>query len=210
MKTIPFDIEKAKDGAKVVTRKGDYVIIRLYDWNDDEYPILGYVNNKQTLFTPRCWRKDGLYSSIDGPLDLFLVSEEKEELTEFEYNVASIIETNLCQLAPDGSMNFGVSIDNTKAKKIAQEILELARKELQPNIDNELNNAYKDGFKAGMDMWRPTLYQTVASVPCEAQNGICTNPEMDCISCHKKFAFKNNITTSTFTDGKEHPNSFIE
>lgn len=45
VRVIPFDIEKAKQGAKVVTRDGDNVRILCYDYKDPEQPIVAEVYN---------------------------------------------------------------------------------------------------------------------------------------------------------------------
>lgn len=42
---IPFDIEKAKQGAKVVTRDRHDVRILCFDRNSDSYPIVALVQN---------------------------------------------------------------------------------------------------------------------------------------------------------------------
>lgn len=47
-KLVPFDIEKAKNGAKVVTRNGLSVRIPAYDVKNETYPILGLVKLPQS------------------------------------------------------------------------------------------------------------------------------------------------------------------
>lgn len=44
-RVTPFDIEKAKQGAKVVTRDGHNVRILCFDRNSDSYPIVALVQN---------------------------------------------------------------------------------------------------------------------------------------------------------------------
>lgn len=51
---------------------------------------------------------------------------------------------------------------------------------------------------------------TYESKPCYAPDGICVNPQRDCINCPRLFGGNSNITTTSFTDGKEHQPSFIE
>lgn len=46
VRVIPFDIEKAKQGAKVVTRDGHDVRILCFDRNSDEYPIVVLIQKK--------------------------------------------------------------------------------------------------------------------------------------------------------------------
>ena len=71
---IPFNIKKAKAGAKVVTREGKHVSIETYDGMDNDYPILGWVtvNDKKVL---RSFSKDGkalMGFGKDCELDLFI------------------------------------------------------------------------------------------------------------------------------------------
>lgn len=42
-KKVPFDIEKARRGAKIVTRNGCPVRIGFFDLKDEEHPIVGAV-----------------------------------------------------------------------------------------------------------------------------------------------------------------------
>ena len=44
---VPFDIEKAKQGAKVVTTLGQEVRILCYDRNSRLYPIVALIANKE-------------------------------------------------------------------------------------------------------------------------------------------------------------------
>lgn len=44
---IPFDIEKAKQGAKVMTRDGHDVRILCFDRNSDEYPIVVLIQKAE-------------------------------------------------------------------------------------------------------------------------------------------------------------------
>ena len=77
---IPFDLEKAKAGAKVVTREGKSVdlFIRQSDLRED-YPLQGIVyDNGDDMF--RSWTIDG-QSFIGKTLsidDLFIEVEDEE------------------------------------------------------------------------------------------------------------------------------------
>lgn len=46
-KQIPFDLEKAKAGAKVVTRDGRDVRIVCWDVKDEVFPIVAIISNKE-------------------------------------------------------------------------------------------------------------------------------------------------------------------
>lgn len=76
IRIIPFDKEKAKAGANVVTREGRPVSIETYDDMDNDYPILGWVTvNDMKL--PYSFSKDGKASigfDKDCKLDFLLKS----------------------------------------------------------------------------------------------------------------------------------------
>lgn len=91
-KLMPFDIEKAKAGAKIVTKNGLNVIIREYC--DDElynYPIEAIVKNpaddtgKDTLY----YTKEGRFLS-SSECDLDLLIEEEEETDKYDPYKATV------------------------------------------------------------------------------------------------------------------------
>lgn len=89
MKTrlIPFDIEKAKQGAKIVTRDGHSVRIGFYDVKNEDFPILGVVQDG-IYETPYGFTKDGkINENEDSHYDLF-IEEEIEERYMTYYEVA--------------------------------------------------------------------------------------------------------------------------
>ena len=75
---VPFSVQKAKDGAKIVTRSGVSVRIADYKHKDKDYPILGIMqeNDKERsmLFT-----KTGNYYNdrSESSFDLFIEEEIK-------------------------------------------------------------------------------------------------------------------------------------
>jgi len=75
----PFDIEKAKAGAKVVTRNGKNVRIICYDKIGTEHPIVALIDSGyvEMVFS---FTEKGSYDSSERPHpnDLFLLSEKKE------------------------------------------------------------------------------------------------------------------------------------
>jgi hypothetical protein len=75
----PFDIEKAKAGAKVVTREGKNVRIICYDKIGTEHPIVALIDagNVEMVFS---FTEKGYHERYEQPhsLDLFLLSEKKE------------------------------------------------------------------------------------------------------------------------------------
>ena len=86
IKRIPFDAEKAKKGAKVVTRNGLPVRIGLYDVKGASFPISGAVTEDDTEVV-RSFTKEGRHYAfnVDSDYDLF-IEEEEEEKTRREYS----------------------------------------------------------------------------------------------------------------------------
>lgn len=81
-KLIPFDIELAKAGAKVVTRIGKTVRVGFYDVKNEDYPILCLVEEDNGRELSWSYTKNGKYhkdEDIDSPYDLFIEEEEKEK-----------------------------------------------------------------------------------------------------------------------------------
>lgn len=74
-----FDIEKAKAGAKVVTRNGNKVRILCYDNTDIRYPIVAVVYDKDSnsIYDYTAYTANGKYmnDSVDNDYDL-LIEEE--------------------------------------------------------------------------------------------------------------------------------------
>ena len=106
-KLIPFDIEKAKNGAKVVTRDGRLVRIGFFDLKD-KYPIVGAVKERYDKESIVSFTKEGKYSATESNLDLFIEEEVKyrkmtnkelaiwvrscpEEYRELKYKSGSLI-----------------------------------------------------------------------------------------------------------------------
>lgn len=80
MKLIPFDVEKAKAGAQVITRNGRPVTICRYDVKNKDYPILGLVELVEGKEVPQVFTESG--KSFNGdyqerPFDLFIKAGTK-------------------------------------------------------------------------------------------------------------------------------------
>lgn len=75
---IPFDIEKAQAGAKVVTRDGRTVRIVAYDL-DSRYPICAIIRAQNGSEYPEVYLKSGRYDEdeIENDCDLFIEEESK-------------------------------------------------------------------------------------------------------------------------------------
>lgn len=75
---IPFDIEKAQAGAKVVTRDGRTVRIVAYDL-DSRYPVCAIIRAQNGSEYPDVYLKSGRYDEdgIENDCDLFIEDESK-------------------------------------------------------------------------------------------------------------------------------------
>jgi hypothetical protein len=92
MKLLPFDIEKAKAGAKVVTRDGRSVRILCFDLKRRYQPIVAAVTRANGSEFPASFSPDGAYGeSVDKiEFDLFLVDETQyPTLAGVEYTIAA-------------------------------------------------------------------------------------------------------------------------
>lgn len=78
-KLKPFDLEAAKNGAKVVTRDGHAVRIICYDRKNEEYPIVALVGEDEgAVFS---YSSGGRYlepNLTDHDLDLFMAPVKHE------------------------------------------------------------------------------------------------------------------------------------
>ena len=139
MAKIPFDIkfrpEIEAGKYEVVTRLDTPVKILCYDARG-KYPIAGLVRGEETD-SPQSWCIDGSFDGRNESLnDLFLVSAE-QELTEFEEAVRA------CAFGKLTNKEEGETKEEY-VKRWAAELLALARKELQSEIDAEVEKAYKN------------------------------------------------------------------
>ena len=140
MDKIPFDINKRPEieagKYKVVTRDELPVRIICWDRNIIEYPIVALVKSKCGEETPFTYGKRGNFFTGECDNDLFLVPDEPE-LTEFEEAVRA------CAFGKLTNKEEGETKEEY-VKRWAAELLALARKELQSEIDAEVEKAYKN------------------------------------------------------------------
>lgn len=130
MKKIPFDLSLwLKDKSqKVVTRDGKSVKILCTDCRADQ-PIVALVTftyeGGGTYESVETYNENGHYWSVgnkDAELDLFLVTEDEPELTEFEKTVS-----DLCW-----RVGMGEAVkDASQIKREADKLLTIARKQLK-------------------------------------------------------------------------------
>lgn len=148
MTKIPFSIDKRPEieAGKLRVMTGDGYPARIVCWDfKGDSPLLVAVMEDGIELT-RTYEENGFYVKGGTTLDLFLVPAEPE-LTEFEEAVRSCVVETLTETieSPTGAkMSSSVYIDVDKSKKMAAELLSLARKELQPEIDAEVEKAYKN------------------------------------------------------------------
>lgn len=138
---IPFDIKyrpQIESGEfKVETRDG--LPARVVCWDANSYtPIVFLATEHDGLddiykeYTYSC-NNFGRAFSIESPRDLFIVTPE-EELTEFEKEVSDMVE--YCK-------EHGENVAFDYAKRHAKTLLALAREQFKPEIDAEIEKAYK-------------------------------------------------------------------
>lgn len=98
-KLIPFNLELAKDYKNIVgikTTEGIDVEIITFDGRDKTYPILGYIGNKDTVFS---WTNNGkLHKNIGHyDADLMLEIKDNEKITYqfiYQHPKTHILETS--------------------------------------------------------------------------------------------------------------------
>lgn len=168
-KKIPFDIsyrEKIESGeASVVTDCGEPVEIVKWDCKG-RCPILAVIDDGDT--SDSCFfKEDG--GSLNEKDRLYLLVED-EELTEFEDRLGQII-IPIWETMKGCQECHG---DVEDIKQWAAELLDLARKALRPEFDEELEKAYKNqddvvyqrgydaGFAAGSEIDEERLTDKIA------------------------------------------------
>jgi hypothetical protein len=99
-KLVPFDIEKAKNGAKIVTRTGLNVRIGFQDVKNGNNPILGLVSVSDYTETPMFYTKDGRHmEGFVSDYDLFIEEKEVEETDDYNpYKIAIEALANMVKL----------------------------------------------------------------------------------------------------------------
>lgn len=147
---IPFDIKyrpQIESGEyKVETRSGLPARIVCWDRNSKDMEILALVydehideNNEELAEVALDGRM--FPRGKDHDYDLFIITPE-EEMTEFEKAVGLVFtDAQLIPRDKDGIAN--IHDINEFIKKKAAELLALAKKELQSEIDAEIEKAYK-------------------------------------------------------------------
>ena len=187
MKKIPFsskywrEIESGR--YKVVTEHGEPVEIVKWDCKG-VYPILAVIDDGDT--------EDSCFFNADGTSllskeKLFILTDEPEELTEFEKAVEAIYES--------------CGVKELQFRKKATELLAIAQKEIEKSqwiADMQewwYNKGHLEGYAKGQKdaeerhneatSFRMPMFPGYP--PCY-WGGPCTNPQHDCISCPRRGA----------------------
>lgn len=145
-----------------------------------------------------------VFKSEDTLADLFIITPEPE-LTEFEHEVRVCVTKNLTTHIKDGNggeISSTVFIGDDTAKKMAAELLDLAKKELCKGCAANLEGYIKGRQDALKEMEENRVYKQEGPMiptyyPCP-HGGSCTNPFRDCINCFKQ-SIGINTTTGTST-----------
>lgn len=212
---ISFDIKfrpQIESGEyKVVT--GDDRPVRIISWDKHVYggrfEIVALVPTSQgDTETVQLYCPDGtlIASGWNEKFKLFIITPEPK-LSEFEQEVRVCVTKNLTThiKGENGTeMSSTVFIDGETAKKMAAELLELAKKELCKSCIPSLEGYTKSRMDALKEMEENRVYKyegpTIPAFwpPCH-YGGECTNPFHDCINCHRQSTDGISTTTGTST-----------
>ncbi len=147
-KLVPFDIEKAKNGAKIVTRTGLNVRIGFQDVKNGANPILGLVSVSDYTETPMFYTKDGRHmEGFVSDYDLF-IEEKVEETDDYNpYKIAIEVLANMVKLYS--------SADSDELKDFYNEVKAKCREAVEyDNIWNKKQDEKPaDIFKIKPDKW---------------------------------------------------------
>ena len=144
MKTIDFDIEKAKSGNyKIVTKGGKPARIICWDKDDGDFKIVALIKDKDCYEFAQSYKENGSAGEEDhDALDLRLQVEDDDKLTwedlnEFEYVVAkALYDESFIKTNNQGILKY--------IKQLADELYEAAEKQfIQEQRFKEINDEVK-------------------------------------------------------------------
>lgn len=183
MKTIEFDLEKAKSGEyEIVTENGLPVRIVCWDKQDGVFKIVGLVKNRDGYEFCQSYDEHGSAREDDTAFDLRLVCPDPvSELTDFEYAVGKEIY---------GNQRFVLEVDGGNediingAKESAAYLYKLAKKQFedeqpveQENDENKPTKMFIDEFKEYIETalwgrWQSTSLGGVSGIRYTVQGGV--------------------------------------
>ena len=158
----PFDVEKAKQGAKIQTKCGYDVHISAYDVEDEDFPILAVVTVKSEDdidWRPLLYNGDGISKEEGVDYNLQIVEEEEVE-NEDEKMLNSI----------QGCLNFFFDKCDYDEKCISKE-------DIFKWIENKKESSLREGhFKPLDESWwaardKNGLLYVYSSKPKRVKNG---------------------------------------
>ena len=200
---IPFNIKyrpQIESGEfKVETRDGkpariicwDRFAIEPYD-KCNIVVLVTFGNNSESAYyyyqDGHLWDKSN--DEGDSNLDLFIITPEPE-LTEFEQELVNFFnERNAILPDKDGVYNKHDCYEFLH--KSANKLLAIARKEFQPEIDAEIEKAYKNADKVQYEKGRADAMKEYEKLTFHYpmyklcfNGGVCFNPTRDCTDCSK-------------------------
>lgn len=147
-KLIPFDIEKAKNGAKIVTRSGLSAKRVDVDVNNG-HPVLCLVTWKDGIETPILYSIDGRYypDQIDDK-DLFIEENEVEETDDYDPYKATVESiADMVERYSDAGSDLQDFYDQVRAR--CREAVEYEKKWIKNQGEQKSFNTVKPKFKVG-------------------------------------------------------------
>ena len=191
-KLVPFDLEKAKNGAKIVTRTGLNVRIGFQDVKNGDNPILGLVSVSDYTETPMFYTKDGRHmEGFVSDYDLFI----EEEVEEY-YNPYKIAIEVLAKM-----VKLYSSADSDELKDFYNEVKAKCREAVEyDNIwnkkQNEQTTKIEPKFKVGD--W---ITQEIAGAGVFKITKICKSwyEVIDSECCHYSISFDNEYMCHIWT-----------
>lgn len=120
MKTIPFDLEAAKKGAKLVTRKGRTARIICFDKNSNIFPIVALVKDNEGNEYPSVYTDKGHYFSDNRTTvdDLFILEEPQYVPYESAEEFMQAQKEHGPYLCACNQYKLPILVDNTHTKGI--------------------------------------------------------------------------------------------
>lgn len=160
---VPFDIEKAKQGAKVVTRRGLPVRITDYAIKDEDYPILALIdiNGKEE---PNTFTTIGKFVlNKDNRYDLFIEEDvdETDDYNPYKATVESI--DNMVKIYAAANGNLRDFYNEVKVK--CREAIEYDKKWCKNQDEKPADN--KPKFQKGdwvIDIDKPGVVHQITDV----------------------------------------------
>lgn len=173
MKQFDLDTWLQDKSRKVITRQGKPVRIICTDRRlTDSWPIVALEDYGDGEFV--------IYANVDGRTDMcaenshdLFFADEEEELTEFEKELQIIISNASYWTSDNGSISTYCQFGDKEIKKISGQILDLARKEIQPEFDKEMDKMLAETDKV---VYQKGREDALKSLPKLEKTKDCIDP----------------------------------